>query len=152
MQREAPVDDDLRLGPRDERARVRRQRQPPEAPVAEHVGERLAAPAPGHQLTRGSALALVERTVVLRIELDPREPERPRDEMLGVEPRGLDAALGQVAGRAGEHLAERHRSSARRCSSAVSASVKSSSEPASTCSSGTFTFTRWSVTRLCGKL
>ena len=41
-QREAALDDDLGLGPRDERARVGLQRQPAEAPVAEHVGERLA--------------------------------------------------------------------------------------------------------------
>ena len=40
--REAALDDDLRLRPRDEHARVDRQRQPPEAPLAEHVRERLA--------------------------------------------------------------------------------------------------------------
>ena len=45
---------------------------------------------------------------------------------------------------------ERHPSSARRRSSAVSASVKSSSWPASTSSSRTVTLTRWSVTRSCG--
>ena len=51
--------------------------------------------------------------------------------------RGLvDAACREVLGRPREHLGERHRSSARRRSSAVSASVKSSRLPASTCSSG----------------
>ena len=61
-----------------------------------------------------------------------------------------DAARREVVRRPGEDLAEGHRSSARRRSSAVRASVKSSSAPPSTCSSGTFSFTRWSVTRLCG--
>ena len=41
-QREAPLDDDLGLGARHERARVGLQRQPAEVPVAEDVGERLA--------------------------------------------------------------------------------------------------------------
>ena len=45
-QREAALDDDLRLGARHERARVGLQRQPPEVPVAEHVGERLTRAAP----------------------------------------------------------------------------------------------------------
>src|SRR6476659_8583485 len=89
---------------------------------------------------------------MLGVELDPGQPERAREEMLGVEPRALDAAGREVVGRAREHLGQCHRSSARRRSSDVRASVKSSRAPFRTCSSGTFTFTRWSVTRLCGKL
>ena len=46
-EREAALDDDLRLGPRDQRAPVDLQRQPPEAPLAEDVGERLARLARG---------------------------------------------------------------------------------------------------------
>src|SRR5919108_575526 len=48
-QREAPLDDDLRLGPRHERPPVGRERQPPEAPLTEDVGERLPRLAPGEQ-------------------------------------------------------------------------------------------------------
>ena len=41
-QREHTLDHDLGLGPRDQRARVDRQRQPTEAPLAEDVLQRLA--------------------------------------------------------------------------------------------------------------
>ena len=54
-QREAPLDDDLRLGPRHERARVGAQRQPPEAPLAEDVGERLAGAAAARAARRTCA-------------------------------------------------------------------------------------------------
>ena len=127
-QLEAALDDDLRLGPRHERARVGAQRQAAEVPVAEHVRERLTRAPPLHELACSVPLRLGQRPVVLRVELDPREAERAREQPLRIEPRALDATFRQVVGRAGEHLAERHRSSARRCSSAVSASVKSSSD------------------------
>ena len=108
------------------------EHEPPEAPLAEHVGERLArgraarrARAPGPAPPRRA------RPVVRRRELEPREAERASpSEQLGVEPRRVDAlALEELArSRAGARRAS-PASSARRRSSAVSASVNSSSAP-----------------------
>ena len=42
QQREAALDDDLRLRPRNEDARIHAKREPPKPPLPEHVGERLA--------------------------------------------------------------------------------------------------------------
>ena len=160
-QREAALDDDLRLGPRHERARVGSQRQPPEAPLAEDVRERLAPRRAARRAPAPRALGLVERPVVLGVELDPREPERVREQQLGVEPRRLDALVAEVLGGRGGGPRRASRtagqtpaaSSARRRSSAVSASVNSSRSPSRIRSSWcTVSLIRWSVTRFSGKL
>ncbi len=44
-QGEAALHDDLRLGPWDQRPRVRLQHEPPETPLAQDIRERLAVPA-----------------------------------------------------------------------------------------------------------
>ena len=68
------------------------ERQPPEAPLAEDVRERLA---PAAALERARAPAAcsssVERPVVLGVELEPREAERLAEQQLRVEPRRVDA-------------------------------------------------------------
>ena len=106
-QRQAALDDDLRLGARDERTRVRPQRQPPKAPLAEDVRERLAGAAAAEQLPHLLELRLLEWTVELGVQLDPREPERVRDQVLRVDPRRVHALVGEEVGRAAEDLAER---------------------------------------------
>ena len=68
---ERALDDDLGLGPRDERAGVGLQRQTAEAPVAEDVGERLALAAALDQRAHGGELGLRERLVEARVELEP---------------------------------------------------------------------------------
>ena len=62
---ERTLDDDLGLGPRDERAGVGLERQPPEAPVAEHVGERLAAAAALDERACRRSLCFGQRPVEL---------------------------------------------------------------------------------------
>ena len=57
-QLEAALDDDLRLGPRDQRALVDGERQPAEAPLAEDVRERLPRAPPPHELAAGRELVL----------------------------------------------------------------------------------------------
>ena len=47
--RQAALDHDLRLGPRHEDAPVDGEREPPEAPLAEDVRQRLAPLSPGNQ-------------------------------------------------------------------------------------------------------
>ena len=57
---DAALDDDLRLGPRHERALVAAKRQPAEPPLAEHVRERLARRARAeHERPDGSVVDLV---------------------------------------------------------------------------------------------
>ena len=150
---EAALDDDLRLGPRDQRAPVDRERQPPEAPLAEDVGDRLVARAARDEVAVAVELGVGERPVEVGVELDPLAAERVGEQELRVEARRL-RGLAEVLGRAPEHVPERqrrgHASSARRRSSACSASVKSPSPPWSTFSRFTVTFTRWSVARLSG--
>jgi hypothetical protein len=97
---ETPLDDDLGLRPWDERAPVRLQRQPAEVPVAEDVGERLALSAALDELACSGALGIGERTVVLGVELDPRQAERACKQQLRVDTRGVDPATGQILGRA----------------------------------------------------
>ena len=154
--REAPLDDDLRLGPRHQRAGVRPQRQPPEAPLAEHIGERLAGASAAEQLAHLRQLLLAERPVELGVQLDARQPERVREQELGVDARRVDPLVGEEVGRAAEDLPEGHTpaaSSARRRSSAVSASVNSSRSPSRIRSSWwTVSLIRWSVSRFSGKL
>ena len=55
--RERTLDHDLGLGPRDQRPPVDRQRQPPEAPLAEDVGDRLVPRAARDELAVGVQLA-----------------------------------------------------------------------------------------------
>jgi hypothetical protein len=150
---EATLDDDLGLGPRNESAPVDLQQQPPEAPLAEDVGDGLAARATRDQLPERGQLAGVQRPIDIHVELDPLAAERVREQKLGVEARRVGALRGEVIVRAAEDLPDRHvaaTSSARRRSSAWSASVKLSSWPGSTFSRLTVTLTRWSVTRLSG--
>src|SRR5581483_2895054 len=128
-QRETALDDDLRLGTRDERACVRLQRQSSEVPVTEDVGKRLARAATLHERARSHALGLREGPIVLRVQLDPLQPERACEQQLGIHARALDAARREVLRRAAQNLCERQASRARRRSSAVSASVYSSRSP-----------------------
>ncbi len=99
-QREGALDEHLGLGSRHERAAVAAKGQPPEAPVAEHVGERLAAPAALDERAAPFELRLGQLPVVLEVEVQPREPERVREDELGVETRRGDPALRQELGRA----------------------------------------------------
>ena len=60
---ERALDEDLRLGPRDERARVAAQGQAAEVPVAEDVGERLALAAARDEGAARGELVLGQRAV-----------------------------------------------------------------------------------------
>ncbi len=68
--RETALDDDLGLRPRHEHAPVDAQREPAEAPLAEHVRERLARLAAGDELLDGLLLAL--RQLARRVERELR--------------------------------------------------------------------------------
>ena len=138
---ERALDDDLRLRSRDQRPRVGGQRQPAEPPLAEDVGDRLPPRAARHELAIPIELACLERPVEVGVQLDPLPPERVSEQQLRVESRRL-RRLAEMLGRAPEHLPHGHASSARRLSSAWSASVKASSPPGSTFSRFTVTFTR----------
>ena len=124
-QGERPLDDDLRLRTRHQRARVGLQRQSPEAPLAEDVGERLALPPalekwfePRRQLP-----------VAQRVDLSARDAEHIRDEELRVDARRVHSRFRELLLREAQRLRDGHSPSARRRSSAVSASVNSSSSP-----------------------
>src|SRR5262249_21332421 len=134
-EREAAVDDDLGLRARHERALVGLERETAEVPVAEHVRERLALTTATNQLASRRALVVGERAVVLGVELDARKAERAGEDVLRVDARRRDAPRREVVRRAFQNLGEGHPSSARRRSSAVSASVYSSKSPCSTWSS-----------------
>ena len=86
-QRQAALDEHLGLGPGNERAGVAMQLQPVEAPAAEHVGERLALPAPAHELAQAVDLGRLERAVVVEVELEPRHGQDVSQQVLGVELR-----------------------------------------------------------------
>ena len=60
-EREGALDEDLRLGPRDQRPPVDGQRQPAEPPLAEHVLERLAPGAARHEPACGVELGRSQR-------------------------------------------------------------------------------------------
>ena len=107
-QREAALDDDLRLRPRDKRARVHFQHQPPKPPFAEDVRERLARAAPPHELAAGGRLLVRERAVVLEIEVESGDAERMGDEMLRVDARAGDILAREEVGRSLDDLADRH--------------------------------------------
>ena len=134
---EAALDDALRLRPRDQDAGIHHQRQPPEAPLAEDVRERLARGAPRNE--RPVAVELGGRELTSgAVQLTPAQPEDVGEQPLGVHLRR--GRLGPLErGRAlGESLSNRHTaaaSSARRRSSSLSAPVNSSSSPPSTASS-----------------
>ena len=138
----------LGFRPRHERAGVRLQRQPPEAPLPEDVGQRLSGlPAPEQRLET------VDLVVEPSHETGARGAEEMRDEPLRVDPRRLDARRGEPLLGLLQRLPRSHSPSARCRSSVVSASVKSSSSPWRIRSSWcTVSLTRWSVTRLSGKL
>ncbi len=154
--RKTALDHDLRLGPRDQDARVDLEREPPEPPLAEHVRQGLSgrtAPGEPRELS-----ALVHRELPFRLEreLGAREAENVADEELGVDLRRLATGslqrLGRLCDRASDPHAEAA-ASAWRCSSARSASVSSPRSPSSTWSSRcSVTLIRWSVTRFSGKL
>src|SRR5207248_9883788 len=146
-QNQAPVDDDLGLRARDERALVRLQRQPAEAPLAEHVRERLPSLSAVQQ-----RLDALELAVEVGVELRARDAKRMRDEQLGVDARSVDPGGREPSLGLGERLARGH-SRLRRRSSAAKASVNSSRPPWSTRSSWCcVSLMRWSVIRLSGKL
>ena len=151
-QRQAAVDDDLRLGARHQHAPVDLQRQPTEPPLAEHVGERLAGLAAGDE----RPIPLHRADLVDERQAGTRRPEHVRKQELRVDARRGDAGRLQPRRALAERVAGGHTpavSSARRRSSSASASVNSSSSPPSTLSSAcTVTCTRWSVTRFSGKL
>ncbi len=100
---ERAVDERLGLGPRHERARVRLQRQPPEAPLAEDVRQWLASLA-AHEERLEPVHALVQAAREPRA----RRPEQMRDEPLCVDPRRLDTGRGEPPLRLGERLANGH--------------------------------------------
>ena len=140
-----PLDERLGLRPRHERASVGPEHEAPEAPLAQDVGERLAAAAPLDERSRRCSLGLVQRLVEARVELEAGQAERVGKDQLGVEPRSADSLSREVLGRRREHLAEGHfspPSSARRCASAASASVKTKRSPVSTSCRRPFTPTR----------
>ena len=154
-QLEAALDDDLRLGTRHERARVglaasgggspsRRARR--RAARARRAAARARAP---------RALRLGQRPVVLRVELDPREAERPREQELGVEPRRCRRRAPRGSSVApGEDLAERHRfERAALLVGRQRVGELVERRPASTWSRRcVVSLMRWSVTRFSGKL
>src|SRR5262249_28488947 len=119
-----------------------------EAPLAQDVGQRLAGLSPRQQ-----QLQAVDLVVEVRREAGARGAEEMRNEPLRVDARRVDAGRTQPSLGFGKRFSRRQSPSARRRSSVVSASVKSSSSPWRIRSSWcTVNLTRWSVTRLSGKL
>ena len=128
---EAALDDDLSLGPRHECARIGLQRQPPEAPFAEHVRERLPLAAPSQE-DMESAWHLV---LAVRVHAASGHAEHVGEEQLRIDARRVDAGVRERLLGEAQRLGHRHSPSARRRSSAVSALVNSSRSPWSTRSS-----------------
>ena len=118
--------------------RSTREREPPEAPLAEHVRERLARLAAGDQPLERLLLRARQLARRLERELRPREPEHVRDEDLGVDAGRVAAGRRETLGRLVDRPPGLHAeaaASAWRCSSARSASVSSPMSPSSTWSS-----------------
>ena len=92
-------------GPRDQRTPVDVEREPPEAPLAEDVGDRLVPRAARHRLAVRVELLRAERPVEVGVELDPIASERVREQELGVEAAGL-GGLAEVLRRAPEHVTQ----------------------------------------------
>ena len=130
-QGETAFHDDLRLGARDERTRVRVQHQPTEAPLAQDVRQRLALPAPFEQCVELVGDVLVAPFVHARA----RGSEDVCEEQLRVDAWRVDTCLREPLLGETERFPDRHCSSARRRSSAPSASVNSSNSPCRTLSS-----------------
>src|SRR5512132_339807 len=157
QQLEAALDDDLRLRPRDQHARIDGEGEPPEAPLTEDVRQWLTRAPPRNERMEASQLLLLERTPS-DIEAGPRRSEHVREQPLRVHARRWAAGLLQVGRSLSKCLGDPHAqtaaaSSARRRSSAERASVKSSRSPSSTESRRwSVSVTRWSVTRFSGKL
>ena len=105
--RERPLDERLRLRPRDEHVAVDAERPPVELPRAGDVGHRLALPAPAHQLPDGGELALVEGAVELQVDVEAAQPERLGAEQLGVEAGGRAAVIAEIRRAQAEHVDER---------------------------------------------
>ena len=84
-QREAALDDELRLGPRYERPAVDCERQTPEAPLAEDVLERLARCPPRRERVELLGLRCRQRLVAAEWELAAAHAEDVRDEPFGVD-------------------------------------------------------------------
>ena len=148
-QLEAALDDDLGLGPGDEGARVRLQDEPAKAPFTEHVRERLPLAAPSQQ----DPPRIWHVAVGLYVHAASGRAEHVREQQLRVDARRVDTGGGELTLRDSERFPHRHSPSARRRSSAVSASVNSSSSPCSTRSSWcVVSLIRWSVIRFSGKL
>src|SRR5262249_46621028 len=106
---ERPLDDYLRLGSRHQGAFVGLERQPPEAPMAEDVGERLAPPSPPPGLLEG--LAWFPRQLPLQLHVQ----ERPgavvagaREQELGFEACGVDARFCEHVRTVRERLTDGH--------------------------------------------
>ena len=132
---EAPLDHDLGLGTRDEHAPVDREREPAEAPLAEHVRQRLAGLAARDQPLELLLLGARELAFVLERELRARTADHVRHENLRVDLRRLAPGLRQALAGFAERPRGLHAeaaASAWRCSSARSASVSSPMSPSST--------------------
>ena len=95
---QAALHDDLGLGPGDQSAPVDRERQPAEAPLAEHVLQRLAPGSSRDELARDDQLVVAQRSLELHVQLDPLQPEGLREQPLRVEPRCLRPRRRQVVG------------------------------------------------------
>src|SRR5712691_1873060 len=121
---ERALDDRLRFRARHECAPVRLQRQAAEAPLPEHVRERLAPlSAPDERLERRCI------DVFVFVDACARYAEDVRNEPLRVDAWRVDACCGETPLDVRERLADRHSPSARWRSSPASASVNSSSSP-----------------------
>ena len=131
QQGKAAFHDDLGLGARDERTRIRVQHQPAEAPLPEDVRQRLALSAPFEQCVELVGDVLVASLV----HAGARGSEDVGEKQLGVDPWRVDTRLLEPLLGETESFTDRHCSSARRRSSAPSASVNSSSSPCRTLSS-----------------
>ena len=108
-QRKAALDDRLGLGARNERPPVDGQREPPEAPLAEDVLQRLARRPPCDEGTRPFELVSGQGTVEVHVELDPVDSEDAPQQALGIEPRAFGPLPGEMLGRATQHVADRER-------------------------------------------
>ena len=83
--RQAALDDDLRLGSRNEHPRVDARRQPAKSPFAEHVRERLAELAAHDQSIELLQRGVVELAAGVRPETAPCRPEHVGEQDLGID-------------------------------------------------------------------
>ncbi len=66
-----------------------------------------SAPIP-NEITERSKLGIGKRTIKFEIKIQTLFPKDMREKMLGVEPRTLDSAILEVAGRSGQNLKDGH--------------------------------------------